>query len=126
MVFAPRSKTSMMIMRPAAAWTTRLAEIVSGTCRPVFFRFCNGEQLTRVGNVVGASALGEQPVVADAVQAAWQHVDEEAGGMNSKGPERHLAVSIATFDAVVLPLEGDASLVAGDKAAVGDGHTVGV
>ena len=42
------------------------------------FRFCNGEQLTRTCDVVGARAFGEQAVVADAVEAFWQHVDEEA------------------------------------------------
>ena len=38
----------------------------------------------------------------------------------------HAFVSIAARDAVVLPFEGDASLVAGDQAAVGDGHAVGI
>src|SRR5437899_668090 len=42
------------------------------------------------------------------------------------GGERHALVSIAALDAVVLPLEGDALLVEGDQAAVGDGNAVGV
>ena len=42
------------------------------------------------------------------------------------GGERHVLVSIAAFAAVVLPFEGNATLVAGDQAAVGDGDTVGV
>src|SRR5690348_969314 len=91
----------------AAAWTGRLAGIVGGTGGPVFFRFCNGEQLTHAGNVIGASALGEQAVVADAMQAFWQHVDEEASD-ELEGLERHLLVPIVALDAVVLPLEGDA------------------
>ena len=52
----------------AAAWTSRLAGIDGGTGR-LAFRFCSGEQLTCAGDVVGASAFGEQAVVADAVQA---------------------------------------------------------
>src|SRR5947208_10794552 len=60
----------------AAAWTTRLAGI-DGGCGRLAVRFCNGEQLTRTGDVVGAGAFGEQAVVADAVEAAWQYVDEE-------------------------------------------------
>ncbi len=43
-----------------------------------------------------------QAVVADAVQAFWQHVDEEAADELVCG-ERHALVSIAALDAVVLP-----------------------
>jgi hypothetical protein len=63
--------------------------------------------------------------VADAVQALGQYVDEEAADELVYG-ERHALVSIAALDAVVLPLEGDALLIEGDQAAVGDGDTVGV
>ena len=51
----------------AAAWTSRLGGIGGGSRLGV--RFCNGEQLTGAGDVVGASTFGEQAVVADAVQA---------------------------------------------------------
>ena len=61
----------------AAAWASRLALIDGSTGGPVFRR-CRGEQLPRAGDVVGASVFGEQAVVADAVQALGQHVDEEA------------------------------------------------
>ena len=61
----------------AAAWTTRFVEI-DGGCGRLAFRFCNGEQLAGACDVVGASAFGKQAVVADAVEAGWQHVDEEA------------------------------------------------
>ena len=108
----------------AAAWTIRLAGIDSGSGR-LAVRFCSGEQLTRACDVVGARAFGEQAVVADAVQAFWQHVDEEAAD-ELVCAERHAFVSIAALDAVVLPLEGDAVLIEGDQAAVGDGHAVGV
>ena len=74
----------------------------------------------RAADVRGARTFGEQAVVADAVQTFWQDVDEEAAD-ELVGGERHLIVSIAALDAVVLPLEGDALLVEGDQAAVGDG-----
>ena len=108
----------------AAAWTARLVVIEGGTGGSAF-RFYNRQQLTRAGDVGGARAFGEQAVVADAVRAFWQHVDEEAADELVCG-ERHALVSIAAFDPIVLPLEGDALLVAGDQAAVGDGHAVGV
>src|ERR1700746_612542 len=105
----------------AAARTVRLA-LIDGR---LAFRFCNGEQLTGAGDVVGARTFGEQAVVSDAMQAFWQHVDEESSD-DLVGGERHLLVSIAALDAVVLPLESDASLVKGDQATVGDGNAVGV
>src|SRR5579859_2013478 len=101
----------------ATAWATRLGGIDGGT-GGLAVRFCNGEQFTRAGDVVGACAFGEQAVVADAVQPLGQHVDEETAD-ELEGGERHLLVLIAALDAVVLPLECDAALVAGDQAAVG-------
>ena len=61
----------------AAAWTSRLAGIDGGS-GGLALRFCNGEQLTRTCDVVGARAFGEQAVVADAVESFWQHVDQES------------------------------------------------
>src|ERR1700746_3672958 len=92
-----------------AARTARLAGICGGTGGRGF-RFCSGEELTRAGDVVGASGFGKEAVVADAVQAFGQHVDEEAAD-KLVGGERHALVSIGALDAVVLPLEGDALLV---------------
>src|SRR5690242_19431863 len=97
----------------AAAWTSRFAGIGGGSGR-LAVRFCSGEQLAGAGDVVGTSGFGEQAVVADAMQAFWQHVDEEAAD-ELEGPERHLLVSIAALDVVILPLEGDALLVEADQ-----------
>src|ERR1700757_5270921 len=108
----------------AAAWASRLAAIDDGT-GGLPLRFLKGKQLTGACDVVGARAFGEQAVVADAVEAFGQHVDEEAAD-ELVGGECHALVSIAARDAVVLPLEGDALLVEGDQAAVGDGNAVGV
>ena len=45
-------------------------------------RFCwagrHGEQFARLGDVDGAVAAGEQAVMADAVEALWQYVHQEA------------------------------------------------
>ena len=61
----------------AAAWTTRLG-LIGGGNGGLAVRFCNGEQLTRAGDVVGARAAGEQAIVADAVEAVRQDMDQEA------------------------------------------------
>src|SRR5215470_2838945 len=107
----------------AAAWTKRLAGI--GSSGWLALGVCNGKQLTGAGDVVGARGFGEQAVVADTMQAFWQHVNEEAAD-EPVGGERHLLVSIAALDAVILPLEGDALLVESNQSAVGDGDAVGV
>src|SRR6185437_5300265 len=91
----------------AATWATRLLGIDGGSGR-LAVGFGDGEQLTGACDIGGASAFGEQAVVADAMQAFWQHVDEEAAD-ELEGSERHLLVSIAALDAIVLPLEGDAA-----------------
>src|ERR1700746_2229883 len=61
----------------AAAWTTRLGGI-GGSTGGLDLRFCSGEQFAGACDVVRARAFGEQAVVADAVEATRQHVDEEA------------------------------------------------
>src|SRR5215813_9739137 len=108
----------------ATAWTTRLNGIDGGRGR-LALRLCNSEQLTRASDVVGARAFSEQAVVADAVQALWQHVNEQAADELVCG-EHHALVSIAALDAVVLPLEGDAPLVEGNQTAVCDGNTMSI
>ena len=42
------------------------------------------------------------------------------------GGESHGLVSLSWGDPVVFPLEGDAALIVGDEAAVGEGDAVGV
>src|ERR1700674_4796449 len=61
----------------AAAWTRRLAGI-DGVTIELALRFCSGKQLTGACDVVGTRAFGEQAVVADAMQAFWQQVDQES------------------------------------------------
>ena len=111
------------------------AAAATRTCRLVVIRsigiggFALGlwpsEQFAGARDVIGGGASGEQAVVADAVEAARQDVDEEAAD-ELVCRECHLPVSIAALDPVVLPLEDDAALVACDQAAVGDSDAVGV
>ncbi len=77
--------------------------------------FCHGEQLPGACDIVGAGAAREQTIVADAVKALWQHMDEEAAD-EFEGGECHPLLTVAALDAVILPSEGDAVPVEGDQA----------
>jgi hypothetical protein len=68
------------------------------------------KQFASVGEVLGALAGREEAIVADAVKACGQHVDEKAAD-ELVGGECHHLVAVGTFDPVVLPLEGDAIFV---------------
>ena len=83
------------------------------------------EQLASAFDVVGAGGLGEQAVVADAVQALGQDVDEEAAD-ELVGCERHHLVAIGAFEPIVLVFEADSVFVEREQPAIGDGDTVGV
>jgi hypothetical protein len=79
----------------------------------------------RASDVVGARAAGEQAIVADAVEALRQDVDQKSAD-ELAGGERHDLLAVATIGAIVLPSEGDIGVVPGDQTAVGDGDTVGI
>src|SRR5271154_4590097 len=108
----------------AAAWTGWLVGVADGLGR-LILTILDGEQLAHACDIVGACPPCEQAVVADAVETLWQHVDEEAADELVCG-ERHSLLTVAALDAVILPSEGDAVLVEGDQAAVGDGDAVGI
>src|SRR5258708_40149553 len=84
-----------------------------------------GEQLGGTSDSLGGGLAGEQTVVADAMKALWQYMHQEAAD-ELGGIERHHLVSLGAFDAVILPLEGDAVVIERDQAAVRDGDTMGV
>ena len=59
------------------------------------------EQAARPGDVVGARTAGEQAVVADAVEAVRQDVDQETAD-ELGGGECHDLLTVATIGAIVL------------------------
>src|SRR5215468_1466374 len=83
------------------------------------------EQVADACNILGASWTGQQAVVTDAMEALWQHVHQEAAD-ELVGIECHYLVSLPTFAAVILPLEGDTVVIERDQAAIGDGDAMGV
>src|ERR1700730_12769418 len=114
-----------MMMHPAAAARTRIrkclrltiAGAVGITGRILWRRYV--EQLTRSRDVLGAPAVGEEPVVSDAVETVGQDVDEEAAD-ELVGVERHELVSGVALGPVIFPFEGHALAVEGDQPAVGN------
>src|SRR5437667_3465636 len=122
----PRSKVSMMIMRPPQHGHG-CASVAgsSGSVPSASLRGRREEQLACPRDVLGARGAGEETVVADAVEASWQDVDEEAADELARG-ERHDLVAGAAGGSIVLVFEGDALLVERDQPAVGDGDAVGV
>jgi Tripartite tricarboxylate transporter TctB family len=83
------------------------------------------EQAARLGNVVGAGTAGEQAVVADAVEAERQDVDQKSAD-ELGGGQRHDLLAITIFGAIVLPSEGHVGAVACDQPAIGNGDAVGI
>ena len=68
------------------------------------------QQFARLGEMLAAPGIGEQAVVANAVEAAGQNVQQEAAH-ELVGAERHRLVARLARGAVVLPAEGDAAFV---------------
>jgi hypothetical protein len=67
----------------------------------------------------GAKAIGEESEVTDAHEASGEYVQKETT-QELGGGKRHLAL-LATVD-IVLPAKGDALLVEGQQAMIGEGH----
>src|SRR5215468_8734306 len=93
----------------AAVWAGMRFDVIGGIVR-FGLRLWEDKQLAGARDVLDPLAVGEQAVVADAVEAGWQGVNEEAAD-ELMGCERHRFVSIVAFDPVVLPSEGNAVAV---------------
>ena len=63
--------------------------------------------------------------MADAMEAVWQDMDEEAAD-ELVGGQPHDRSPVALSDAVVFPAKGDGLGVSADQAGVGNGDAMGV
>src|SRR6516165_6331512 len=81
------------------------------------------QQTTAMGELGGAPAVGEIAVVADAMEAVGQGVEQEAADelVRAKGHEL-LPIVVA----IILPAEADPALGERDQATVGDGDAMGI
>jgi len=83
------------------------------------------QELACGGDVVPAAGVGEQPVMSDAMKTRGQHVQQEAAH-ELPGRQSHGLVSRPAVCSVVLPAEGDATILQGHEPGVGDRHPMGV
>ena len=88
-------------------------------------RWRHGKQFAGTRDIGLACGTGEQAVMADAVEATWQDMEQEAPDELVRR-EGHDALPLGTIAAIVLVAEGDAGLVERDQAPVGDGDPVGI
>lgn len=72
-----------------------------------------------------AVAVSEEPVVANAMLAFWEHMDQEPAD-ELVCLQGHGDMPLGAVDAIILDAESDALVVRADQAAVGDCDPVGV
>src|SRR6202521_2196305 len=80
-------------------------------------RRCHRKQFAGSRYMCLAGGTGEQAVMADAVEAMWQDMEQEAADELVRC-ERHHALPLRTIAAVVFVAEGDAGLVERNQTLV--------
>ena len=93
--------------------------------RRLDLRDWGADKLLGARDVGFAAGARQQPVVADAMKALRQNVEQEAPD-KLVGAERHCAVPRLPVAAVILIPEGHAALVESDEPAACDGDAMGV
>lgn len=116
----------------AAAWTRdckcsglvigALTKVAIGLIRT--WRF-NPEQFPDPCDIGRAVAVSEEAIVADAVLASWEHVEQETADELGHS-QRHCGVAASTFKTVIFDAEGDALVVHADQATVRDCDPMGI
>src|SRR5665213_397082 len=81
------------------------------------------EQLEAELQQPSTSSVGEEAEVADAHEATWQQVQQEAA---QELIDRQSQQSLLVGMSGVSPAEGDLALFEGDQSSVGDGYAMGV
>src|SRR5260370_9178019 len=110
-------RRGVLAAAPARTWMRagwRLG-VIGGSCiGGLGFGLRDGEQFACPRDVVGTGGFGEQPVVADAMEALRQDVAEEAAG-ELVGCGGHELVAGTAVGTIVLVLCGDAPLAPADQ-----------
>jgi hypothetical protein len=84
-----------------------------------------GEQGSRFGDGVGAGGIGEEPIVADAMEAVGQDVQQEPADELVR-IERHDAITGPSVAPVIFPFEADTLAIEGNETGIGDGDAMGI
>jgi hypothetical protein len=100
----------------AWAWRSRIF-CCDGSNRLRRWLWRNREQFSRTREIYFTATAGEQAVVADAVEALWEDMQEKAPDELVDG-ERHGALTVWAIAAVIFVAEGHARLIKGDQPAV--------
>src|SRR5262249_33992679 len=74
-------------------------------------------------DIGGPVAVGKQAIVADAVEAVGEDMQEEAAD-ELIGLERHRLPAIGSIEPIILPAESDATLIGSDPPPVRDGDAM--
>jgi len=88
-------------------------------------RFFGPEQLSDAGDIGGTITIAVEAVVANAVLASGEHMDQEPTDEFIRG-QGHGGVAVCAFDAVIFDTKGDALVVHTDQSAVGNGDPMRV
>ena len=99
-----------------------LAEVAIGLI--CTWRF-NPEQFPDPCDIGRAVAVSVKPVVANAVLASWEHVEQETADELVRS-QRHGGVAARTFKAVIFDTKGDVIGIGSDQTAVGDRDPMGI
>ena len=79
--------------------------------------WCYSQEFAGAHEIGLARGSGEQAVVADAVEPAWQKVEQEAAD-ELVGAEGHDTLPLRAMTAIILVAEGDAGLVEAEQPTV--------
>jgi hypothetical protein len=85
----------------------------------------HGEELSALREPVGSVTIGEEAVVADAMEARWQDVQEKPAD-ELRRLEGHGLLLVGTPRAVVLGAERDAALLDVQKSLIRNGDAMGI
>ena len=77
------------------------------------------EEFTQSLHILDSGMVGKESVVADAVEACGQHVNEKASDELGRG-QGHGLVTMMPLGTIVLPLKGDTTFITGDQTTVGN------
>jgi len=83
------------------------------------------KELSTQHELVSAVAVGEQAIVANAMKAVWQHVQQETTHELARVKPHDLVFVVAVV-AVILPAKTDMLIGEIEQPAVADGDAVGV